>query len=123
LLDIALDELSLGRAAHLEALATGSGDFSAAVAYLDQAVEGLKKAGHMHAPSPLGLLARAALYRDMKRYDQAQADLAEVLEIADPEMRLHLADYHLESARLCLAMGGKHSQKPKPLRASQKAGR
>lgn len=105
LLDVALDQLSLGRAIHREILAASTDDFSAAISYLDQAVEGLKKAAQLQYV-PSGLLARAALHRDMQAYDQAQADLAAVLEIADPEMRLHLTDYHLESARLCLARGG-----------------
>jgi tetratricopeptide (TPR) repeat protein len=109
LLDISLDQLSLGKAVHLRAIAEGSSDFSASLSYLDQAVEGLKKAGTMdHVPR--GLLSRAALYRDMQAYVQAQADLDEVKEIANPEMRLHLCDYDLESVRLCIAMGGRQQE-------------
>ncbi len=106
LLDISLYQLSLGKAAHLQATAEGSNDFTSSLSYLDQAVEGLKKAGTMEH-IPRGLLSRAALYRDMQAYVQAQSDLDEAQEIADPEMRLHLTDYHLESALLCLAMGGR----------------
>ena len=53
---------------------------------------------------PRGLLARAALHRINGDYGQAEHDLAEVLRIATRSgMGLHLADYHLESARLHLA--------------------
>ena len=107
LLDIALDQLSLGRAAHRQALAEGSSDLGNAKGWLDQAVEGLRKAGTAEL-LPLGLLARAALLRDVGAYPAAAIDLQEVEEIArSGEMRLHLCDYHLEMARLCLAAGGR----------------
>ncbi len=109
LLANALDCLSLARANHLQSHLEKTNEMSSAKFLNDQAVEGLRKSGYTYY-TPLGLLARAALFRDMKEYDEAQADLAEVLEIADPEMRLHLTDYHLESARLCLAMGDKHTK-------------
>jgi len=55
---------------------------------------------------PRGLLARAELYRFRGDYGRAERDLAEVLRIATRSgMGLHLADYHLESARLSLAQG------------------
>lgn len=107
LLDISLMQLSMGRAAHLQAVAEGAGDFGIAQSWLDKAAEGIRKAGAVHN-LPLGLLARAALLRDRGAYPAAETDLLEVEEIAGSgEMRLHLCDYHLEMARLCLAVGGR----------------
>ena len=109
LLDIAFDTLSLGRASLLKALEEQAGDFSMAADYLNKAVEGLRDAGTMdHLPK--GLLARAELYRVQKEYQKAHDDLDEAREIAERGgMRLYLADYHLEAARLCLAEGDRDS--------------
>jgi tetratricopeptide (TPR) repeat protein len=109
LLDIASNNLSLGVAYLLEAQEEETGDFTQAADYVNQAVEGLRKAGVQDSIVP-GLFARAGLYRQQGDYDRARGDLAEAAEVAERgEMRLHLADYHLESARLCLTEG-KHSQ-------------
>jgi hypothetical protein len=52
----------------------------------------------------LGLLARAANFRHLGDFGRAQADLEEVQTHATRSTaRLHLADYHLERARLHLA--------------------
>jgi tetratricopeptide (TPR) repeat protein len=103
LLDIALDHLSLGRAHLLQALADGTGDFAPAETHLNAAVEGLRQAGDQ-SRLPLGLFARAALFRATNQFQLAWDDLNEAHEIAQfGEMRLFLADYHLEAARLCLA--------------------
>ena len=93
-LDIGLDHLSLGRAyLHQQQL-------TPAQQHLDQAVEGLRKAGTQDH-IPLGLLARAELYRQQGDYTKAEKDLQEVFEIAErSEMRLHLCDYHLAMAKL-----------------------
>ncbi|HYP27556.1 MAG TPA: restriction endonuclease [Blastocatellia bacterium] len=105
LLEIALDNLSLGRALLLEAQQTGTGDTIQAGEYLQRAVAGLRQAGTMHE-LPRGLLARAELHRFNGEYVKAERDLAETLRIATRgPMGLHLADYHLESARLRLAQG------------------
>lgn len=57
---------------------------------------------------PRGLLARAELYRVSEAFTDAWHDLTEAGEIAERgEMKLHLADYHLEAARLSLAEGKK----------------
>ena len=105
LLSIALDHLSLGRAALLQALAEGTRDVAQAAASLHQAVAGLRKSGNMD-DLPRGLLARAALFRQTQEFANARADLEEVFEIAERgEMKLHLTDYHLEACRLCLAEG------------------
>ena len=97
LLDIALDRLTLGRAAL--ALA----DLPEAAERLNKAVDGLRAAGRQDY-IPLGLLARAELHRHQRAFDPARRDLHEVEKIARRgAMRLHLTDFHLESARLALA--------------------
>jgi tetratricopeptide (TPR) repeat protein len=104
LLDIALNNLSLGRAHLFHALQKGSQEFTQAAEHLNQAVDGLRQAGTQdHLPR--GLLARAEMYRAQGEFDNAQHDLDEVMTIARGEMGLHQADCHLEYARLYLAMG------------------
>jgi tetratricopeptide (TPR) repeat protein len=103
LLHIALDTLSLGRAHLLQALEQKSSNFKPAETYLNDAVEGLRKAGTQHE-LPRGLLSRAALYREQKNFTRAWEDLDESLEIAEQgDMKLHLADYHIETCRLLRA--------------------
>jgi tetratricopeptide (TPR) repeat protein len=103
LLDIALDNLSLGRASLR--LAAGACDSAEAADFLQRAVNGLRQAGRQDY-LPRGLLARAEMYRLMGDYPRAQSDLAEAQRIAERgEMGLHLCDCHLEWARLCLAQG------------------
>ena len=93
-LAIALDNLSLGRA-HLQ-----QQQLELAQQHLYQAVDGLRTSGDQDL-LPLGLLARAELYRQQGDYDQANKDLQEVFEIAERgEMQLHLCDYHLAMAKL-----------------------
>ena len=93
-LAITLDHLNLGRA-HLHQQQP-----TLAQQHLDQAVDGLRKAGRQDY-LPLGLLARTELYRQQGDYDKANKDLQEVLEIADrSQMQLHLCDYHLATAKL-----------------------
>jgi len=53
---------------------------------------------------PRGLLARAELYRVREQFAKTWEDLEEAREIAERgEMRLHLTNYNLEAARVCLA--------------------
>ena len=107
LLTIALDYLSIGRAHLFQALQEGSQDFTQAAEHLNQAVDGLRRAGTQHH-IPRGLLARAELHRAQGEFDKAQHNLDEAMTIAERgEMGLHLADCHLEYARLYLAMGKK----------------
>ncbi|UCC30990.1 MAG: TIR domain-containing protein [Phycisphaerales bacterium] len=107
LLDIALDHLSLGRAALMRVQEEGGSDFTEAEGHLRQAVEGLREAGQQD-DMPRGYLARAELYRVTKDFRNAQPDLDEAMKIATRSgMRLHEADAHLEYARLQLAMGDK----------------
>jgi tetratricopeptide (TPR) repeat protein len=107
LLQVALDNLTLGRA-HLslalgsasEALATSAAD---ATARLDEAVEGLR-ASEQNGDLPRGLLARAAFHRAVGDWDRAAHDISEANEIAEPgKMRLYWCDCALGGARLALA--------------------
>jgi len=108
LLAIALDNLSLGRAWLLQSGGAGAGDDGQAAEFLQRAVDGLRQAGQMD-DLPRGLLARAELRRvtgDGISLGRARADLDEAQRIAERGgMGLHLADCHLERARLCLATG------------------
>jgi len=102
LLDIALDHLTLGRVAlsgHKKPqLAEGK-------ILLDLAVAGLRESGYQ-SYLPRGLLARAECFRLLQNYALAHENLKEARDIAQlGGMKLHLCDYYLEMARLCLAEG------------------
>jgi tetratricopeptide (TPR) repeat protein len=105
LLEIALDNLSLGRALLLEAQLADTGDSARAAEFLQRAVDGLRQAAQLdHLPR--GLLARAALWRFVGDSERAERDLAEEIGIATRSgMGLYLADGHLESARCQLTQG------------------
>lgn len=110
-LDRALVRLSLGRAHMAKVISNKGESFGTAESFLTQAVDGLRKAGETEFVSR-GLLARAALHLSLQDYPAAQADLAEAYDIAENgEMRLHLTDYHLESARLKIAIGESEAAK------------
>jgi tetratricopeptide (TPR) repeat protein len=107
LLSVALDHLSLGRAALAETfwISETLKVWDVAATHLNQAVDGLRQAGRQDE-LPLGLLARAALRRAMGDPERAQADLDEAFSIATRGgMRLYEADCRLEYARLHLARG------------------
>ena len=105
LIAIALSNLALGRAFLVQSQREGSDNYSEATDFLKQAMDGLRHAGQLDS-LPLGLLARAELYRLKCDYLHAQSDLAEAHRIAERgEMGLHLCDCHLEWARLYLAQG------------------
>jgi ATP/maltotriose-dependent transcriptional regulator MalT len=109
LLDIAFENLSLGRAYLLQAQIGTHRDASLhnAATYLDHAVDGLRQASDQ-SRLPVGLLARAELQRVTGELDKAEDDLREAFSIATRgEMRLHVADCHLAYARLHLARGEK----------------
>jgi len=109
LLDIALDHLTLGRAAMVRALLergasdAGSSAFSVpqyAIDNITAAVLGLRKAGAMNH-LPRGLLTRAWQRQLMGDAKGARADLDEAWEIAERgPMLLHQADILLTRARL-----------------------
>ncbi|MEO5730111.1 MAG: hypothetical protein ABI134_30235, partial [Byssovorax sp.] len=105
LLDIALDHVSLGRA-HLLALQRGTaGDLAQATSHLQQAVDGLRRAGQRDY-LPRGLLARAALHTHTRDFTAARHDLDETLTLATRcGLRLREADAHLGHAHLALAEG------------------
>lgn len=106
ILEYALDNLSIGRVLLFKVVTEKTIDFTEAEHYLNQSVEGLRSAGQQQY-LPLGLLARAELYRIKHEFPKAHTELTEVRELAErSEMRLHLTDYHLESARLILAETG-----------------
>ncbi len=99
----AYGHLSLSRA-HLMSGEQGD-DFMRVADYLEQAVDGLRQAGSLEYV-PRGLLARAEYYRVTGALEKTQRDLDEAFSIATRGgMRLHLADCHLEYARLALALG------------------
>ena len=102
LLDIALDHLTLGRAALYTAILEASSSDTCRQS-IESAVEGLRRAGQS-LELPRGLLTRAwlrGLGGAKKGADGAQSDLDEAWEVAERgPMRLHMADVHLHRARL-----------------------
>ncbi|MBI5633476.1 MAG: TIR domain-containing protein [Nitrospirae bacterium] len=111
LLTIALEYLFLGRGHLLKELQDGGKDYADAEKYLNGAVEGLRKAEQQQY-MPLGLLARAELYRIKRDFIKTRHDLDEAMTIAIRcGMRLYEADCHLEYARLYLAEGDKEKAK------------
>jgi len=106
LLDIALENLSCGRAHALLAQETSADIHCEGAEHeINLAVEGLRKAGEQIWLCR-GLLARAAWHRHFTRLAQAESDLQEALEIAESgSMGLYLVDYHLEMAHLRRAQG------------------
>ena len=104
LLKIALDKLTYGNALIRQSFQNKSTDFSEAADFLHQAMDGLREARHQ-GYLPLGLFARASLYRHQNNFLAAWTDLDEAREIAEyGSMRLHLADYYLEACRMINAV-------------------
>lgn len=102
LLTIALDRLTLGRAALYEAILQGK-SLTPCQSLLQHAVDSLRRAGQQdHLPR--GLLTRAwlrTLSGTRTGPESAQSDLDEAWEIAERgPMPLFLADIHLHRARL-----------------------
>lgn len=94
LLTVAVDHLTLGRAALY------AGDLPTAATQIEAAVSGLRAAGQIQY-LPLGLLSRALLRARQGNLDSAPVTLDEAQEIAERgSMRLHLADVHLHRARI-----------------------
>jgi len=102
LLSLALDHLALGRA---YMLIQEENSITDAEVHLNQAVDGLRQAGHQEF-IVRGLLARASLYIIRKDYNKAQHDIDSAFSIASRGgMCLHLADCHLAYTRLYYAKG------------------
>ncbi|HEV7671813.1 MAG TPA: hypothetical protein VGS22_25100 [Thermoanaerobaculia bacterium] len=98
-LDIALDHLTLGRVALYRSILFGP-DFASATAEIEQAMDGLRRAGAAHH-LPKGLLTRAWLHFLKGHPAAARAFLAEAQEIAERgPMPLFLADIALYRGRL-----------------------
>lgn len=107
LLDIGLDNLSLGLAYLLQSQGELNHSINESLTYLNRAVDGLRQAGTQHE-LPRGLLARTEYYRVIGNMQRAQRDLDEAFIISTRGgMGLHLADCHLEYARLYVAKGDK----------------
>ena len=122
MLDIGLDHVSLGRALLLQSQADHTRDFSQATGQLDQAVDGLRRAGTQHH-LPRGLLARAELHRATDDFGAARRDLEEALAIAERgSMGLFQADAHLEYARLYVAAGERDKARESLAKAKQMIG-
>jgi tetratricopeptide (TPR) repeat protein len=103
LLSVALDHLSLGRAAlYLAVLESSSAEVATASSHITAAVDGLRRASRQDYLA-LGLLTHAWLsfLTGPAGIESAQADLDEAWEIAERgPMPLVLADIHLHRARL-----------------------
>jgi tetratricopeptide (TPR) repeat protein len=117
LLDIVLDQLSLGRAQLLEYQKLkiknkkdnekNKKALAEAKKWLEGAVAGLREAAQQYFIPP-GLFARAKLYREMGDMAKARGDAAEAREIAERGgMGLWMVDVLLEEGRIYLAMGDK----------------
>jgi ATP/maltotriose-dependent transcriptional regulator MalT len=81
IIDVALDNLTLGRSALLTAICRESDDLAEAGRCIDVALAGLQQAGQKHYLAR-GFLGRAALRRYRGDLDGAETDAGEALEIA-----------------------------------------
>ena len=109
LLDIALYNLSIGKAKLFQAIHEKKDDLTCAADYLNLAMDGLKRVGHQEFIAN-GLISRSELYRARREFDKAQHDLDEAMNIAKRGgMGLHLTDCYLGYARLNLAIGNKNN--------------
>lgn len=105
LLDCAIGHLLLGRARMLEFPPSDAGGLAGALEDVNQAVDGIRTAGTADE-MPRGFLARAEIYRHMRHFSAAQADMAEAERICKRcGLRLLEVDCHLEYARFYLAQG------------------
>ena len=102
LLHIALDHLTLGRAALYAAILSNS-EIESSKSEIDLAVDGVRHAGQQQY-FPLALLSSAVLRIFTDAHigaERAQIDLDDAWEIAERSpMPLHMADIHLHRARL-----------------------
>jgi hypothetical protein len=102
LVNIALDNLSLGRAWMMKTLQEKSDDSSRAMDFLNEAVTGLKESERDDF-LPRALFARAECYRYQNEITKAQEDLKEAKEIAAfGNMKMYICDYYMEMGRLCM---------------------
>ncbi|PWQ96872.1 toll/interleukin-1 receptor domain-containing protein [Leucothrix pacifica] len=81
------------------------GNRRAAIEQLNFSIDTFKLLDQSHDWWPYALIYRSEYFRCDFNYEAAKNDLLETYEIAEPSgMRLHLTDYHLEMARLILAI-------------------
>jgi tetratricopeptide (TPR) repeat protein len=106
--DLLVAGLLLGckaRAHALRARTDGGEALAVAMQHIDEAMTWLSKASMAHW-LPFGLLARAALLRELGRSDEALADVDTALQIAQRDgFQLWIADGRLERARVLFATG------------------
>ena len=87
-------------------------EYKKAQSWLQEAMNGLQKSGQIQY-FPLGLFEIASLHRFSLEFSDAYQSLREAYEIIEPsDMHLHLTDYHLEMARLILAVEADPAQYP-----------
>ncbi|HLL72094.1 MAG TPA: toll/interleukin-1 receptor domain-containing protein [Pyrinomonadaceae bacterium] len=123
ILTIALENLLFGRALMFKAQREDICNFAEATDYLKRAVAGLRQSGTLPY-LPVGLLARAELYRVKGKFDRAQADIDEAMGIAKRgSMGRYEADCHLEYARLYLTRGEKEQARESWEKAREMIGR
>ena len=104
--DIGLDLVTLGQCYFI------LGKKDEALKSINEAVRFLISAGELRLLI-IGLIARATINVQLKKMADAMHDLSAVYEIAEPSgMCLHLTDYHLEMARLILAIEADTTQYP-----------
>lgn len=104
-IDIAVDNLSIGRALLASEREKKRPSFRKAESFLNRAVNGLKSAASADY-LPWALISRAQYWRLIKEYDRAQRDLSELSRLAtNSEMQLFLVDFNIESSLLLTARG------------------
>lgn len=107
LLDIAVNQLSLGRAYLMQGQKEKEKNFREARKWLDAAVDGLRECGDQ-CYTPMGLFVRAEMFKEAGEFPRARRDLDEAREIAERgEMERWLVDAFLVEGRLHLAEGEK----------------
>ena len=118
-IDQAFIRLGLGEALIVDAERGNRDSLEQAKDCFDYAVRQLRKF-QVQDLIVRSLLGRARLRRVLRDWENAKVDLDEVLEIDERgEMKLHLADFHLEAALLSLAQGDKSKARAHTVTASQ----
>jgi tetratricopeptide (TPR) repeat protein len=125
LLDIALDNLSLGRTYFLNPQRKSKHSLAQSLIYINKAVDGLRQAGQQDE-LPRGLLARAEYYRVTGDLNKSQKDLDEAFTISTrgrmglEYARLYLAhSSHLHLRQVQVLRGGALPPKQSPLGESE----
>ncbi|MEZ5480305.1 MAG: hypothetical protein R3E95_23345, partial [Thiolinea sp.] len=80
--------------------------------YFDISINNLRESG-LKEYLPIGLMARSQASMELRKFDTSFYDLQETYEVVHLSgMRLYLTDYHLEMARLILAIEADPTQYP-----------